>query len=116
MKVKDLAPTLFYEIKNSAWNILEQAGVWDSECSTKAEAIEKVKSYLELWRIANIDTAIHICEQMEETFYTVALTRRQHEAVSSIGRSTYLCGTELTIGEVIDLEDRLRTAVIATYE
>jgi hypothetical protein len=53
---------------------------------------------------------------MEERYYTVTLTHRQYIAVSSIGRSTYLCGTELTIGEVIDLEDRLRTAVIATYE
>jgi hypothetical protein len=53
---------------------------------------------------------------MEERYYTVTLTHRQYIAVSSIGRSLYLQGTDLDIGEVIDLEDRLRMATIESSD
>jgi hypothetical protein len=72
VKVIDLALPLYYELKEipsviSAWDILDIAGIWDAECSTKDEAIEKITAYLELWKIANIDASIHICENHKMT-------------------------------------------------
>lgn len=67
VKVKDLAVELYYEIKNISWDILEEAGIWDIECSSKVEAVEKVEAFLELWRMAHIDTALYICKNYKIT-------------------------------------------------